>query len=518
APRPSRLSRVAALWPLWIALALGIALRVIVTRSIWVDEAISIQQAQLPYSEMIRTLRDDDVHPPLFHTILWALVHLTGSTAEIVVRLPSLIAGTACIPVSYAMAKDLWGRRTAIVAAYVVAVAPVAVWYSQEARMYGLWMLGATILAWNQIRILRDVRDGRGFGTAADWVGFTLLSVGMIYLQWFTALAIIVQHLIFAVAAIKIRKPKFVRNWLISGAAQLILFAPLMPYMIVQFSSIISAQGASSAPSQTESSVSSSKPDVYAIVANTIWGIWGYHADSTMVQLGALWPVAVLLCFVALGRGRDRNTVMILLIGVLPAAALFLIGFERRQFFELRYFASTVPMLLLLVARMASTWGRGPLTKIMIPVVTIGSLGAGLIDQQINQSNPRVYDFRGAVSWVKANSQPQDVVLYAPNFLRHELDYYPSGLTTLDANTAHPNRAATGMPAIPADGRRVFVFGSFLGERQVAAQVGGVLSGLEQTENTTRVGVHEVANVKVWEFKQLPPDRDAGSTPEKGNR
>lgn len=374
--------------------------------------------------------------------------------------------------------------------------------------MYGLWMLGATILAWNQMRILRDVREGRGFGSLADWTGFTVITAAMIYVQWFTALPIITQHLIFLVAAFRIRKAKFVRNWLLSAVGQLLLFAPLVPYMVDQFSNIIAAQGASSAPSQTGSDAASTgRPDVYAIVANLIWSIWGYHADSTMVQLGAFWPIAVLMCFAALGRVRDKNNLIILAIAVLPPAMLFGIAFQRRQFFELRYFDSTVPMLLLLMARVAAEWGRGALTKVLLPVLTIASLGAGLVDQQVNQSNPRVYDFRGAVGWVKQNSQPQDVVLYAPDFLRHELEYYPSGLTTLDANSAHPNRPQTGMPAIPEQGRRVFVFGSFLEEPQVAGQVGGVLSDLDRTDNTKRVAVHSVANVKVWEYKQLPPDK-----------
>lgn len=505
-------ARLKALWPLWLAMAIGIALRVIVTRSIWVDEAISIQQSQLPYPEMINTLKNDDVHPPLYDTVLWVLVHLTGSTAEYIVRLPSLLAGTACIPISYAMAQDLWNRRTAIVAGFVVAFAPVAVWYSQEARMYGIWMLGATILAWCQIRILRDVREGKGFGSLTDWAGFSVLTAGMIYVQWFTALPIITQHLIFLVAALRIRKAKFFRNWLLSIGVQLVLFAPLVPYMLDQFGNIIAAQGASTAPSQTGSDAATTgKPDVYAAVANTIWSVWGYHADSTMVQLGALWPVAVLVCFAALGRVRDRNNLIILAIGILPPIMLFLIAFERRQFFELRYFDSTVPMLLLLVARSAASWGRGPLTRLLLPVVTVASLGAGLADQQVNQSNPRVYDFRGAVSWVKDNSQPQDVVLYAPNFLAHELEYYPSGLTTLDANSAHPDRPQTGMPAIPKQGRRVFVFGSFLEEPQVAGQVGGVLSELERSDNTHKVAVHSLANVRVWEFKQMPPDKNSSS-------
>ena len=43
-----------------LALAVvGFGLRLVVTRSIWLDEAISIAQAQLPFNEMLASLRQD---------------------------------------------------------------------------------------------------------------------------------------------------------------------------------------------------------------------------------------------------------------------------------------------------------------------------------------------------------------------------------------------------------------------------------------------------------------------------
>ena len=55
---------------------------------------------------------------------------------QLAVRVPSLIAATAMIPVLYAATREIYDKRAAFAAAALVAVAPFAVWYADEARMY----------------------------------------------------------------------------------------------------------------------------------------------------------------------------------------------------------------------------------------------------------------------------------------------------------------------------------------------------------------------------------------------
>jgi uncharacterized membrane protein len=504
APRENLRSRMVTLWPLFLAMAIGVVLRTLVTRSIWVDEAISVQQAQLSFHDMITTLRKHDVHPPFFATLLWLMVHLTGSTAEWVVRLPSLIAGTAFVPVMYAMARDLWDRRTARAAGFVAAVAPIAVWYAQEARMYAIWMLCASVAAWMQCRILRAWRDdGKAGGGKADWGIFVLCSGVLLYLQWFAVLPLVVQHAIFAIAALRSRSWRLVRHWLLSVGLSLLLLLPLIPYLADQLSTVFAPPTARDTPGQTgaaASAVSAQPPNIYAALANIIWAVWGYHADSTMVQLGALWPFALLACFAALGQLRTRHGPALGAIAILPAMALFILGFERRMLFELRYFTSSIPMVLLFISRVATTWARGPLTRLVLPFVLVATLGVGLVDQQVNQSNPRIYDFRGAVAWVKAQGNGDDLLLYTPLFLDHELTYYPPGMRTAPAGGFNPQLLRHDRGGTAGD-RSIFVFASFLESPEVAAQVGKTLADLENSGND-EVGHHQVANVKVWEFRE----------------
>ena len=50
----------------------------------------------------------------------------------------SAIAGVAFVPIAYAAARELVSRRAGVLAAAFVAVNPLMLWYSQEARAYML--------------------------------------------------------------------------------------------------------------------------------------------------------------------------------------------------------------------------------------------------------------------------------------------------------------------------------------------------------------------------------------------
>src|SRR6185295_17039198 len=62
-------------------------------------------------------------------------------TGEFGLRSVSAMAGVATVPVAYLLGAELSSRRAGIVAAALVAVNPMLVWYSQEARAYALFAL-----------------------------------------------------------------------------------------------------------------------------------------------------------------------------------------------------------------------------------------------------------------------------------------------------------------------------------------------------------------------------------------
>jgi mannosyltransferase len=78
--------------------------------------------------------------PPLYYALAWPWTQLTG-TGEPGLRSISALAGVATVPVAYLLGVELRDRRAGIAAAALVAVNPMLLWYSQEARGYALLVL-----------------------------------------------------------------------------------------------------------------------------------------------------------------------------------------------------------------------------------------------------------------------------------------------------------------------------------------------------------------------------------------
>lgn len=108
--------------------------------ALWYDEAYSAWLARLDLPHLwAATL--GDVHPPGYYLLLWAITKLLGYS-EIVLRLPSVLAGLALIFVVYRLGAALARPGPAAIAAAVItAFAPFQVYYSQEARCYALLTL-----------------------------------------------------------------------------------------------------------------------------------------------------------------------------------------------------------------------------------------------------------------------------------------------------------------------------------------------------------------------------------------
>jgi hypothetical protein len=464
----------------------GFGLRLVSSRGIWLDEATSIWQAQMPLSQLLETLRTTDVHPPLHHLVLWVTVRVLG-TGELAVRMPSLLAATALIPLLYAAGRDIYDRRAGLAAAALVTVAPFTVWYAQEARMYALFMLFALLSVWMQVRILRG-------GTWRDWAGFTLSAAALVATQYFGLVLVAVQQLGFAVALGSRQQRGPAKAWLVSGAALALLLAPVLDFGHAQFAANETAgKGFQQVPSQTGGALgdAGAPPGPYAALTNLVWAVFGYHSNGTMRSLVALWPLLLLVALALLGRGRSRHTLLLVAAAVLPAAVLFGLGQLKPFVFEARYFIGAVPLVLLLIGRALTSWSPRRSTQVAAGAVAVGLLGAGLADQQLNGDNPRVYDFRGALTDIAENAGPRDVVVYSPPYLSHVVAYYAKGV---DA------RPLGGDVPRPARGGRVIVLGSFLDKPQFRDATAAAVRKLDRKHDL--VAQRRYPQIRVWEFER----------------
>jgi mannosyltransferase len=144
--------RLPAWWPLLALTLLAAVLRfaTLGEQSFWYDEAFTpVHVLHSGIGATWRAYVHSENTPPLWYALAWIDYRIFGDGA-LALRFPSAIAGVLSVPVVWALTSELAGRsaagrRAAFLAAAIVAVNPLFVWYSQEARAYALFVLFAAL-------------------------------------------------------------------------------------------------------------------------------------------------------------------------------------------------------------------------------------------------------------------------------------------------------------------------------------------------------------------------------------
>ncbi|MCI0393404.1 MAG: glycosyltransferase family 39 protein [Chloroflexi bacterium] len=112
-------------------------------KSLWLDEAFAVWNANLSPLEIWQATYDN--HPPLYYLLLHGWMAVLGRS-EVLVRLPSVFNSMVGLALAYRLGRRLLGRDAAV-AATLLALAPLDVWYAQEARMVSFVIPAALLLA-----------------------------------------------------------------------------------------------------------------------------------------------------------------------------------------------------------------------------------------------------------------------------------------------------------------------------------------------------------------------------------
>ena len=127
---------IALLLLLILALAAGLRFYNLGGQSLWSDEGNSVALATRSLAQIAQDTAHD-IHPPLYYWLLRLWTTLFG-LSEVAVRSLSALLGTLLVLVIYGLGTRMFNRLTGLAAAFIAAIAPFQVYYSQEARMYVL--------------------------------------------------------------------------------------------------------------------------------------------------------------------------------------------------------------------------------------------------------------------------------------------------------------------------------------------------------------------------------------------
>lgn len=220
-------ARVLALFPMALVLLLAFALGLSGLNAgvIWADELSSLTymgafDPPFTLAQILQTMsltsRD---HVPLYY-ILGAEWSRLAGWSQFAMGYISLLAGVAMVAALYRYAQDTVGRRTALIAAFLMANNAFILIYFHEIRGYTLLLLLAIIHSWLYWRLISSPRHARLL-----FVFFIVSAAAMMYTHVFGLVmlaALAVSHVILE------RRSARTKMVFIGWTSSLILFFPFL--------------------------------------------------------------------------------------------------------------------------------------------------------------------------------------------------------------------------------------------------------------------------------------------------
>jgi len=167
-----------------LALAAGLRLYGLAAESFWFDEAYSVWVARHSVAWHI-ALSTQRIFPPLYYLCLHFWLRLGGS--EFAVRALSVLIGLSSIIAIYALAWHLFSKRVALLSAFLLAISPLHIWYSQEARMY---ILVAALGLYSALFMLLALREGKRW----QWLAYVLTTALVMNAHYFAIFLVPFQN------------------------------------------------------------------------------------------------------------------------------------------------------------------------------------------------------------------------------------------------------------------------------------------------------------------------------------
>jgi 4-amino-4-deoxy-L-arabinose transferase-like glycosyltransferase len=401
-------------------------------QSLWYDEGISAHQLLRSFPEILRAAAQD-THPPLYYWTLKAWGEVFGAS-ELALRSLSATWGVVMVVLTFLIGRRLFGTLVGTVAAVLLAAAPLAVYYSQEVRMYA------------QVTAL-GLLAAYAYSRRVYWL-YALAGMATLYSQYLGIAVLAALNLHF-VLWWRLHARREWLAWIAANAVIALAFLPWLPTFI----------------DQQSHALNTSPRTAIGLAQDTLTAYAGGLAHSDVL----LWAGAALMVLAVVGfvLSRDWHAASLaLLLWLLPMGLVLALGF-RSGLFEIRYLVVGLPGLLLLaglgIVRLVHWPALVPLGAAAALVPAVMGLHAQYFDPSLARD-----DYRGLVAAITAGAQPGDaVLLVAPNQVEIFDYYYHGALPTIGLPAQRPidpADAVARLEALRARYQRIWLVSWAMGE------------------------------------------------------
>jgi mannosyltransferase len=380
------------------------------------DEAFDVLFDSLPLAELIRQLRFVQPYPPLPHLGLHYWLLLAGRS-EFAVRFWPVLAGTLAVPLTYALGRDLFGRRVGLLAATFAAFNPLLLWWSQDLHFYSVVGAAAAASTWLALRCFRS--EGRA--TPADWLLYLLATMFSLFWSYFGYFAWLPQSLVVGW--------RFLRGRLAGGvlvrwaAAQAALLAFIVPWLLSTLGLV---------SSYVEPWIRQAGP------LEIVWRTLTAHSAGVTTTPQAMRPLseAEAILPLAVGFGllfltgvlfawrQERDGLALSLVFLLaPLALYYLFSILSRPVFDEKFTLIVSPFFFLLVARgVEGLRRRSSLAAVAALLLIFGGATHALANYFFVPGYAKSPPWRELVAGIHARARPDDLLIF--NFPDPATPYY----------------------------------------------------------------------------------------------
>lgn len=353
---------------------------------------------------------DAEITPPLYFVLAW-LASKFGSSPDLV-RLPSMIAGTATIPVVFLLGRRMLGNPAGVIAAAVTAASPFMVYFSANARGYAVMLL---LLVCSTLFLLVAAEEKR----SRWWVLYAVAACLAMYAHY-TALFVLFGQFAWALWFF----PEARRPMLIATAAAAAGFLPWLPGYLADANSpttpILEAL-------QTLQQGGGIRGKLVAVEQLLFWriapGAWtsGGRLDVVLIIVGSAGLLVAAAAMAwrrraaeAAGSASDwaqshRNAILIVILMVATPIGALLLSLVSTDIFGGRNLAASWTGIPLAIGGLAVA--AGPVLGLV--GVTIALTGFGLGTVNLIDSDKTEFQFRDAADYIDSVAGPDDSIVDA---------------------------------------------------------------------------------------------------------
>jgi hypothetical protein len=454
AARSGALGRLDARQAGWAAVAgltiVGFALRVIgIDQSLFGDEMFTFVDTEDGLPELFDRLLETETTPPVYFLLAWLSAQLGDNT--ILIRLPSLVMGTAVVPLVYLLGLHTVGRRAALLGSALMALSPFAILYSTEARAYSTLTVFAALSTLCLVRAL----DG---GRRGWWIAYAVSS-GLVLYTHYTGVFLLVAQAAWAAWAHRER----MRSLVIANAAVAIAALPWLPAYLEQRRLALGFEYlAQSALPVTPGSLA--RGVVIALAGFPSVPLRELPGRPALVLLGIVVAAAIVSAGAPLARrvadGRaggfvrralSSRVALLALIALATPIGVFVYSAVSTNILVPRSFIASLPAAMLVIGWLVSSMRQA---APVAAAVLLGALAVGTI--KTLDDDFRRPPFRDAARFIDARAAPRDpVIQFAPpgTVLSRQLSIYFEAPHDVFSATFTDDRAWRRGAA----GRRVFL-------------------------------------------------------------